>query len=805
MKGSEVNRGSLSNVKASRQKPAAGTSGPLGRLVWAANLWAANLWAANLGVAALSLAAFSLAFNARAVFAQEAVAAGASGAALEEIVVSARKRDEPLEKTPVAVTVVTGVDLQRTYTGSLVDITSAAPNIVFHTVGEFGHSSSLDVRGVGGGGANIDSDPAVAIYVDGQYQTANTINLESLVGIESIELLRGPQGTLFGRNAFAGAINITTRNPTGELDSQAALTLGNYGRRNLYAAVDFPLTDTLSGRVDLGWIDSDGFYRNTLDGNRPIGGDDNLTLRPTFLFRPNEHLKVQFKYSFVDDQSDPTPNKYDLDPPASLFGSLNPSQYANWGATRLGPEGTGGPYAVGFTNICKCNFIRINSPSLKIDYSSDPGQLTAITGYQHIDAAIQTDATGTEVPLLLSELPYTISVITQELRWLSRVSDRFQLISGLYFLHDQLNESALQYIVLGAPASITWKNSTQNRRSAAAFAEGEFTLASDLRLTLGGRYTYETKDFQFGAAVAAQLRNGAAILSSPYTHTALGASWHNLGPKASLDYQWTADTMLYASWSRGFKAGGFQALASNAAGAGPYGDETMDATEAGIKALLWEHRARLSADLFYEQIRGLQRGVVLLEDGISNNLTVNAANAISKGAEMELALLPTPALKVTANAGFLDAYYSSFCANFVATNAARPACGTQPGEVDNTNLVPSNAPRWTLSLSADYRVAVLAAGSINLHVDEAYTSGLWTADDNDPLSYRGAQPLLNAAVRFSASDDRYYLSIWARNLTDKVVTEDAVLAFPLFSLWNPTPPRTYGITFSIRFGGHSRN
>jgi iron complex outermembrane receptor protein len=749
-----------------------------------------------------SLALNSLAFTVPAALAQDAPESGDSGRALEEIVVSARKRDEPLETTPVAVTVVTGADLQRTYSGSLVDISSAAPNVVFHTVGEFGHSSSLDVRGVGGGGANFDGDPAVAIYVDGQYQTANTINLESLVGIDSIELLRGPQGTLFGRNAFAGAISVTTRNPTGQLDSAVALTLGNYGRRNISAAVDFPLTDMLSGRVDLGWIDSDGFYTNTLDGNRHIGGDDNLTIRPTFLFLPSDNLKIQLKYSLVDDQSDPTPNKYDLDPPAGLFGILNPSQYANWGATKLGPDGTGGPYAVGFTNICKCNFIRISSPSLKIDYNPDAGQLTAITGYQHIDAAIQSDATGTAEPLLLSLLPYTIRVLSQELRWLTRVGDRLQLISGLYFLHDELNESDLQYIVLGAPASITWKDSIQTRSSAAAFAEGEFTLARDLRLTLGGRYTYETKDFEFGAAVPAQQHNGAPILSAPYSYTPLGAHWHNLAPKASLDYQWTADTMTYASWSRGFKAGGFQALASSAAGAGPYGDETMDATEVGIKALLWEHRVRLGADVFYEQIRGLQRSVVLLEDGVSNNLTVNAANSISKGVELEAALLPAPALKITANAGFLDAYYTSFCADFVATNATRPACGTQAGQVDNTNLVPSNAPRWTLSLGADYRIAQLRAGSVNVHLDEAYTSGLWTADDNDALSYRTAQPLLNAAIRFSGAGERYYVSLWARNLTDKVVTEDAVLAYPLFSLWNPTPPRTFGMSFSVSLPGH---
>jgi iron complex outermembrane receptor protein len=721
----------------------------------------------------------------------------ATGVNLTEILVTARKREEPLETVPVSVTVVTDADLQKTYAGSLADITGAAPNLVFHTVGEFGHSSSLDIRGVGGGGANYDTDPAVAVYVDGQYQTVNTINLESLVGIESIEVLRGPQGTLFGRNAFAGAINVTTKNPGGAFDTEAAITVGDYGRKNLYIGVDFPLSGALSGRVDVAWINSNGFYTNALDENKPIGGDANVTIRPTLLFKGADGLTLQFKYSFVDDQSDPTPNKYDLDPPASLFGLLNPSQYANWGRVMLGPNGTGGPYSMGFTNICKCNFIKIDSPSLKIDYPSRWGEWTAITGYQHVAGTVQTDATGTAVPLLLDELPYTIDVVTQEIRLLTQVNDRFKLVTGLYYLHDELNESNLEYIVLGGPPVVTWKDSIQRRSSAAAFAEGEYALAGNLRLTVGARETYEAKHFQFGAAVPAGERNGAAILTAPYTYTPLRADWSNFGPKISLDYQWTADTMVYATWSRGFKAGGFQALASAAAGAGPYGDETMDATEAGVKSFLWEHRARISADVFYENVRGLQRAVVILEDGISNNLTLNAANAVSKGLELEAAVRATDALTVKANAGYLDAYYSRFCADFVATNSRQPACGTQPGAVDNTNLTPSNAPRWTLALSADYGVR-LGDGALNFHVDEAYTSSLWTADDNNPVSYRVPEALLNAAIKFSGPGEKYYLSVWGRNLTDKIVTEDGVLAYPLFSLWNPTPPRTFGLTAGIR-------
>ena len=725
------------------------------------------------------------------VFADNADDAAASDHMLAEITVSARKREETLERVPASLSVVKDSDLPSTYAGSLAALSSAAPNLVFRSVGEFGHSSSLDIRGVGGGGANLDTDPAVAIYVDGQYQTSNAINLESLVGVDSIEVLRGPQGTLMGRNAFAGAISITTKNPSGRADAEVSATIGNFGRKNLNADADFPITDALSGRIDLAWVTSTGFYTNVLNDNRPIGGDANLTIRPTLVFQPGDALKFQFKFNFVDDQSDPTPNKYDLDPPASQFGVLNPTQYANWGSTHLGPNGTGGPYSVGFTNICKCNFIKISSPSLKMDFDSAWGQLTTITGYQHVAGTIQTDATGTPVPLLRAELPYTAQVFTQEARLLSQVTSRLKLIAGVYYLQDTLDESFLQYVLLGSSASTTWRNSRQHRTSAAVFTEAELTLSDGLRLTAGARYTDERKKFLFGAAVP--------VPASSYGYTALAASWHDLSPKLSLDYQWTPDTMSYALWSRGFKAGGFQALASTASAAGPYGDETMDATEVGIKSFLWRHRARISADVFYENIEGLQRAVVFLENGASNNLTLNAATSISKGVEMEAAFLPIDALTLSANAGYLDAYYSSFCANFVATNSSRPACGNQPGQVDNTNLAPSNAPRWTLALSAEGRMTV-GDVALTLHIEEDYSTSMFTADDNSPISYRASEALLNASIRLADVGDRYTVTIWGRNLTDKIVTEAGVTAYPLFSLWNPTPPRTFGLTLAAKFG-----
>ena len=407
------------------------------------------------------------------------------------------------------------------------------------------------------------------------------------------------------------------------------------------------------------------------------------------------------------------------------------------------------------------------------------------------------------MPLLRAELPYTVRVFTQEVRLLSQVSDRFKLITGVYYLQDTLDEGFLQYVLLGAASSTTWKDSQQRRKSAAAFSEGEYTLTNGLRLTAGARYTDERKTFRFGANVPASLTDGVPLIPLSYGYTPLSAAWHNLSPKVSIDYQWTSNTLLYATWSRGFKAGGFQALASTAGAAGPYGDETMDATELGIKSFFWDHRARISADVFYENIEGLQRSVVFLQNGISNNLTLNAANSISKGLEMEAAFLPIDGLTIRANAGYLDAYYTSFCANFVATNANRPACGNQPGEVDNTNLTPSNAPRWTLALTAEYRMPVSDIGALRFHLDEAYTTPMWTADDNNPISYRSPEALLNAAVGFSVHDDRYTVSIWGRNLTDRIVTEAGVTAYPLFSLWNPTPPRTFGLTFAAKLGRRS--
>jgi iron complex outermembrane receptor protein len=710
---------------------------------------------------------------------------------LEDIVVTARKREEPLEKVPVSVTALSAADLAATFTQSLTDISGDVPNVQFRTVGEFGHSSVLTMRGVGGGGANYDTDPSVAIYVDGLYQTANTYNLESMFGIQSIEVLRGPQGTLFGRNAFAGAINITTKNPTGDWGAESEVTFGNFGRKNLDAAFEFPIAANLSGRVDLIWANSNGFYHNTLDDGKAIGGDANLSIRPTILWKPTEGLSVLFKYNFVDDQSDPTPNKYDADPPGNLFSILSPTQYANYGSTDIGPKGTGGPFDVGFNNICKCNFTKENVASLKVDWESPIGAVTSITGTQHVQGQIQTDATGTPEPLLQSILPYTILAYTEELRLLTKFNDRFQLLSGLYYLNDSLTEGDALYINLGGP-SFSTKESLQKRHSAAVFLEGEFSITDAWHLTVGARETEETKNFWFGGAVPVPY--GEIPPPAGYTYVANSASWHNFSPKVSLDYQITNDTMTYITWSKGFKSGGFQGLASTAAGAGPYGDETMNATEIGVKSFFFERHARLSADVFYEKLSGLQRGVTLLVNGVSNNLTLNAANAISKGFEAELAVLPTQDLTIKASVGYTDAYYSSFCANFTPLNAAQPACGNQPGEVNNDNLTPSNAPRWTASLGADYVVPVAGSGGITFHADDSYSSHSFTGDDNSPVSYRASAAFLNASIKWSGVKDRYFVQFWGRNLTDKIVTEQGTLASPILGLWNPTPPRTYGVT-----------
>lgn len=731
-----------------------------------------------------------LAVSGGGAFAQSATesATGQSGGGLEEIIVTARKREEPLERTPVAVTVVSDEDLHKTLTGSLADIASFSPNTQILASGEFGHSSVVGFRGVVGGGANFDTDPPVAMYVDGLYQTTNTINLESLFGIESIELLRGPQGTLFGRNAFAGAINVTTKNPTGRFDSDAELTFGNYGRKNVNAALDFPITDSFSGRLDALSANSDGYYHNTLDGGKPIGGDANDSVRVTLLYKPHDRLDVLFKYNLVDDHSDPTPNKYSGDPPGNLFAILYPDQHPNYGSTDLGPNGPGGPFAVGFTHYCNCNYTHINSFSVQANYDTGFGQLTSITGYQHVQASIEADSTGTPEPLLLAQLPYTIKAYTEEARLLSQVTDRLKLLSGLYYLYDDLYEADTQYIILNGT---TTKNSEQQRHSAAAFVDGEYTLADGMRVALGARYTAETKAFMFGAAVP--------VPGGVVTYVPLSASWHKLSPKASIDYQLNLDTMIYASWSRGFKAGGFQALASTAAAAGPYGDETMDASEVGVKSLFWDRRARISADVFYEKLSGLQRAVVLLQNGVGNSLTVNAADAISKGVEIEAAVIPMDALTITGNVGFLDAYYTSFCADFTPLNASQPRCGTVSGAVDNTNLVPENAPRWQAFLSADYAVQLDGNGVLTFHGDGNYSSWAFATDDNAPIGYRGAATFLNGSIKWSGAGEKYFVSLWGRNLADKVVTEIGLLAAPVLQIWNPTPPRTYGVTVGAKF------
>lgn len=243
--------------------------------------------------------------------ADAAVATQSDAESLQDIIVTARRRSEPLQRTPVAVSAISAQDIESKQAITVVDIGKSIPNVRLDAVGSQGRAGMLSIRGVNYARPDMTGDPSVAFFVDGLYQTRSTLNIMDLFDIESIEVLRGPQGTLFGRNAFAGAVNIQSKRPhLDEAHYDGEVRIGNYGRHDVRAAVSLPLVENkLAVRLSGFYGKSHGYYRLLNRDKEHFGGEDNMTGKATFLWTPDDSWNVLLKYEHVRDRSDPTPNK----------------------------------------------------------------------------------------------------------------------------------------------------------------------------------------------------------------------------------------------------------------------------------------------------------------------------------------------------------------------------------------------------------------------------------------------------------------------------------------------------------------
>jgi iron complex outermembrane recepter protein len=787
----------------------------------------------------------SLAFVAPAT-AQQSDERGASEIA--DIVVTARRREENLQDAPISVTAISGEQLAASGAKDASEIGRSAPNVTFLTSTNSGGTSAfagIFIRGVGQDDFLPTADPGVGVYLDEVYLGRASGGALRLNDIKSIQVLRGPQGTLFGRNTVGGAVLVVSNRPDPSAPS-GRVDLG-YGSDNLIEGglvSNLPLSEKAAIRVSAQGVLQDGYARSTSDPRLEFGKRKEYGLRAQLLVQPADNMTfvAAFDYLYQRNTNVPSVALGDtaLGNPPSGLGTLyngfvaptSPTGFltaANLGS--LNPIRTG---AVGKIN----DDADVWGISLTGEIElSDAINLKTITAYRDMKAGFASDNDGTIHRIAQTDDLLKQQQFSQEIQ-LSGKTDRLQWILGAYYFReiaDDFNRvsvvpgsynavealpvnlpvgpgapvpCALQTFTpipgtpfrappqgfgLGCPFNIA--NTTVDieldvatvvkSRNFAGYGQFTYNLTDALSVTAGLRWTYEKKDFlasTLNRAVTAKL--GAPFYSvGPFRSS---NSWSQFTPKVGLEYKANDDALLYASYSRGFKSGSFNGRATDPAALGSVNPEFVDAFELGAKTDWLDRRLRVNGSLFLNKYSDIQLVVTANRNNQLINQLLNAAKADIYGGELEITAVPVEGLTLNGALGYANSSIKQVSSVVAANSLIR------------TGNVLKKTPEWTWSLGATY-VADVGFGQLSGRVSYAYQSSIFHNGENQPQTREAGYGLLDASIGLKVGNPGLTLSLYGQNLTDKTYAGSIFLTGGGTTIFYPTRGRQFGARASYSF------
>jgi iron complex outermembrane receptor protein len=698
---------------------------------------------------------------------------------IEEIVVTAQKREQSLQEVPLAVTAFGSDQLEAQSVNSLTDLSAKAPNVVLAPVGAYPYASAFFIRGLGFADVESTFEPAVGVEMNGIYLARNSGALQDFFDIESVEILRGPQGTLYGRNTIGGVVSVRTKqaNPGDPLSGAIQGTVGDHGRRELRAALNLPVNDVFAVRVSGLYKNYDGFIRN-VTRNEKQGDNEVLSGRITLSFKPsdtfdatlvvdgdrergsggafrNAALPGNVYYNFSPDTGTPTP----------LFpanGSNPRDPYTVYGNTPI------------FANVDTWG------AALQANWHTALGTVTSITGYREFDDRVQSDYDASPVNFFYALRDQTHEQFSQELRIASDGTKKLDYVLGAYYLDQSYDITNTQggLIYSGATAS---QIAGQKNTAYALFGQFDYHVTDALTLIAGGRYSYEKKTFT----------NQPLFFPAGRTYK---DNWDDFSPKFGANYQFSDTIMGYASWSRGFRSGGFNGRAASFTSAGPYDAETVESIEAGLKTELFERRLRLNGAVFHSTYKDMQVGSQgLTSGGIYESIVTNAGKAKFDGVEADALWVVGGGLRINANLSYLDARFVSNFTDFTSDGIDNPT--------DNSDLPLAYAPKWSGSLgftyTRDLEFGVLNLAANAVYMDDIYTSG-GVINRTSDVQVRKQNTLYDATISIEG-EAGWRVSLWGKNLADKKVINNTFGLGALGNLRIYSPPRTWGLDVGYKF------
>lgn len=740
-------------------------------------------------------------------WAQEtAPATGPDAIAIEEIVVTAQKRAENLQKVPVAVSALSSDQIERQNLHNVNDIASQVPSFQVTTP----YSDAVPIfalRGVSSVDNSQNQSSPVALYVDEVYKGLPVFTSLQVFDLERIEVLRGPQGTLFGKNTTGGAVSLHSRRPDldGGLSGYLTLGYGRFDRREAMGGVNLPLVDDrLAARIAFTLTKADGFVENRLPDIRDQGDIDDWAVRLSLAFRPSDRAEFLLRYTHGESTPDSGP------------GAM---------ADDIGVGGVGLPFVeTGYTRAGLGFFeneadspgrVRIRNDSIALTANvdvSDAATLTSVSSYDRGRWFNSEDPDGSPFRLLDTDFFSRGEAYAQDLRLASSGEGPLKWLVGAYYYRDRVDLSTTIRYFYGFPdvdhdgvsdclQGLTRGCATSNalrqvRESVALYSQTSYTLDSGLTLTAGLRYTHDDNRLDSYLAVVDYLdpatgqsvRLGATIEAPPVDRL----KSENLSGKLGVSYETDGGTLLYGNISRGYRGGAFNGQAFNSpeevTTAKP---ERLDAIDVGAKMQAFDRRLRLNVAAFYYDYRNQQFLDLASSEGAVLQILYNAPKSRLFGGEVELVARPTEALTVRFGLSYLNAKYREITLLDTTT--------LTPTDLSGNRIVLS--PEFTIAGGVDWTIVETSAGSLSLHTDSRFTSKHYFNAFNTPTATENGFTVHDARLTFETADGKVQVAGWIKNIfneTYKVYIQD-LSSLANFTYRPRSRPREFGVQLSYRF------
>lgn len=760
----------------------------------------------NSGLVGLFIGASSLAMALSApAMAQDSGGASDAAEDTDVIIVTANKREQNIQDVPLSVTAIGGAALASAGVSDLGALDKLAPGLQF---GQSGNDARPAIRGARTDNVSVQQDPVVSFFVDGVYRSRTSQALAAFVDVDRVEVLRGPQGTLYGRNSFGGAVNVISNQPVNDLRYGASVTVGNYDRVRAEGFFNAPLSDTLFARISVAIDSHDGFVKNTFDRRNDIRDKDDTYVRGQLRWEPTSEFDATLRASLWKQGGNG----------GSDFGYFN-------SGTPINPGGGAFTYAEALTAVLNPVNPRVgggNSPSdagpysiaRDTDFQLDTEQKTLdfeanydfgaaavklLIGYADFRTFRTADADLSIFPSGFEYQDDRAKTFTQELQINSVGDGPFQWTIGAFHLNDDttgifafdrifttdpLTNRPIQ--TSPAPASDFNSFAEVNTDSLAFYGQATFSITDALRATGGVRWTRDKKDF-------ARLTNGTFTNPVVFTGTPFrdSATFEKVTWRGGLEADLSPDSLLYATVSTGFQAGGFNNSADAITGGASFNEQTVTAYEIGSKNTFADGALIANLSLFWNEFSGLLANQSVNTGPPSNTvltISTNAGSARARGAELELKYRPDDNLSVSASLALNDAEYKNYEIRETISGTTQNLRGTRI----------ALTPDFIANLGVDYDFELAGGATITPGFNLYYSGEYSTTDVDYAFSQQGSFAKVDLSLTYASANGNWSVQAFGRNVTDEAIFNRTVIFGQNAIVRNYADPATFGLRLSIK-------